>query len=1062
MTPRPSFKHKRPLSAIFLGASPSSSFSASIPDLPEPPSPGGSSGSGLPSPPATNSTGSGSAGDNGSIRLRSSASSSSNTDTNMINGNKEASTSRARNVDTGEDEEGGGFEEEGDDTARLSRAHHRRPSENELALLRVKSLTQRNRMAIDKLSRLSTPSPSHAGRTGSSSGRSPLPPNSATTTSSSASTSSHRLSAHSKSYSNPQTRASHGLESGSETEREGHSLRSYPSSDDLSVTPPSTFSGSSQTRSNSARARRTSVPASPVKENLALSSSSRPNARNASPGPSRTPRKRVSIASSFASSAGDYDDEREDVASAALAAIGASRRSPTIGNSRRARQPLPREFRDTFTSRKSLDGKSLPPSTPHRTRDRNSFLEARGSPSPTSAGSTLNLNSIQQSPRPPRASAGRSVRELSRRHQSRWMSEDITSTSVLADPNDGEESDLNAAISPSGLIYGKRQSLRGGSAESALGGRSLVSEGLKAAGIGAKRGGSGMDLFRDEGLDREKLTSLARARTTGSSSRTFTLGNVRASEGAGPLAKTRNSLDLRTTTPAAEPRVTHRMSMSSRPSTSMADCSDENPPQTAPPTSRTYRTSLILPERERERFATEVPLGSRQQSLISASQDRMYSSPLLASRRTPSALAGQLTQQNAEHARLMLESLSMFESSLSRLPPMGTTTTSTIPDLFRSAQTIVHSAEKLNTLLRSGTANALERQIDADVADEDIEEGGVRLSELWRSVGGDFRESMRVSDELIRTLTGFLLGVGKVLRDSASTANAGLQHLRTGSLDEEAGSRGMTPDVGARIGRRISDGRTSADTRRSWEAAPRDSARQPPSRAGSSLRRGRDSEEGTERDYADLISPEDNLPDPSPTPAARHQSRSLRPLTIPPALSTVPSESIIQRQASSTSDGSRRKISSNSNATVRAGPMPSTLKTPGAITAVTPHTVSNSPEKSAFSLPRTDSSNSSGSRAGVTFSRSATVSVSTLTGVQERARKRTISATSSTADEALEAIAAADAETRRRTIGARGRVPLDSVVSSDSSGAKGGSQNPTLPSGKKERRRTITEIFGPR
>ncbi|TFK52356.1 hypothetical protein OE88DRAFT_1392677 [Heliocybe sulcata] len=867
--------------------------------------------------------------------------------------------------------------------------------------------------AISKLSRLSTASPSHAGRTGSSSTRSPNPPNSASSFSST-STSSHRSSAHSKSYSSPYTRASASFESGSETEREEHSLRSYPSSEDLSVTPPSTFSGSSQTRPSSGRPRRVSAPTSPDRDTFSQPSSSRPSPRNASPGPSRTPRKRVSIASSSASSSSRYDDEeRDDVASAALAAIGV-RRSPTISSSSRSRQPLPREFRDTVTSRRSVIGESVTqPSTPNRNRDRGSFLEARGSPSPTSAGSTLNLNGLQHSPRPPRASAGRSVRELSRRRESRWMSEDISSTSHLPDINDGEESDLNAAISPSGLIYGKRQTLRGGSAESALGGRSLVGQGLKAAGIGAKRRESSMDLFRDDSLDREGPASLLRARTTGSSGRTLTSGNVPASEGAGPLAKTRSPLEVRTTAPMGEHR--HRMSMSSRPSTSMAGYSQENPPRTAPPTLRTYRSSVILPERERS--GTEMPLGSRHQSAILSAQDRMYSSPVTAHRQTPSVLSGQLTQQNTEHTRLMLESLSMFESSLSRLPPMGTTTTSTIPDLFRSAQTIVHSTEKLNALLRAGTANALERQIGADV-DDDTEQAGVRLSELWRSVGGDFRESMRMSDELVRTLTGFLLGVGKVLRDSASTANAGLQHLRTGSgsYDDETVTRRITPEAT----RRISDGRASVDSRRSWEDAPRDIGRQPSSRASSSLRRTRESEEAT-----DMIDPEDDLPDPSPTPAARYQGRPLR--AVPPALSTVPSESIIQRQASSAPEPNRRKISNNSNATVRAGAMPSTLKTPSAITALTPHSVSNSPEKPAVSLPRVDSSGSGGSRASVIFSRPSNVSLSTLNGMQDRARKRTISATSSTADEALEAVLAADREARSRTVGATGRVARDSV-----------------------------------
>lgn len=781
----------------------------------------------------------------------------------------------------------------------------------------------------------------------------------------------------------------------------------------------------------------------------------------------------------------DYEDEeKDDVASAALAAVSASRRSPTIGNSSRARQPLPREFRDSV--RRSLDGRSAAePMTPHRNRDRG-FLEARGSPSPKSAGSTLNLNGLQQSPRPVRAAAGRSVRELSRRHQSRWLSEDLSSTSGLGDIHDGEESDLNAAISPSGLIYGKRQTLRGGSAESALGaGRSLVGEGLKAAGIGARRRDSALDLFRDGRLEGGGST-VSRAKTTGTT-RGVTLGNSRTSEGAGPSGSTatrsRIGQELRTTTPSGDARaVVHRMSMTSRPSTSMAGYNGENPPSTAPPSLRTYRSSRTLPDRERN--VSEFTLGGRQQQAVLASNDRMYASPVLAPRQTPhtvSALSGQLAQPNSEHTRLMLESLSMFESSLSRLPPMGTTTTSTIPELFRSAQTIVHAADKLNGLLRAGTANALERQIDADVADEDMGGMNAELAEVWRTVGGDFRESMRVSDELVRTLTGFLLGVGKVLRESASSNN-GLQHLRTGSLDEEAINRRMTPDIADHP--RLPNGRMSVDVRRSWEPSPRESARpsssrrdELDSRASSSMRRGRDSEESTERDYP-VIDRDEELPDPSPTPASRHQHRALAPLTIPPALSTIPSESLLSRRTSAT-ESNRRKISNNSNATVRAGPMPSTLKTPGATTAITPHTVSNSPEKPAFPLPRVDSSGSGGShKANVTFSRPSTVSVSTLAGVQERARKRTISATSSAADEAHDAVMATIAATahhktpvsgseserdaRRRTVGAKGRVSLDSAVSSESPRNSGGNQRPTLPLGKRERRRTITEIFGQR
>lgn len=138
---RSSFATKRPLSAIFLGSTPTSSNH--LPDLPEPPASPHST-SGLPSPPATNSTGSGSTGDNstnaGSIRLPA---------TTMLNGaaassSGQRSESRASSIDADGNDE--------DSTARLS--DDRKPAlkrgptaDADLATLqRVQNLTQRNRM----------------------------------------------------------------------------------------------------------------------------------------------------------------------------------------------------------------------------------------------------------------------------------------------------------------------------------------------------------------------------------------------------------------------------------------------------------------------------------------------------------------------------------------------------------------------------------------------------------------------------------------------------------------------------------------------------------------------------------------------------------------------------------------------------------------------------------------------------------------------------------------------------------------------------------------------------
>lgn len=167
-TRRPTFSSNkyRPLSAIFLG---SISTPSHIPALPEPPpSPGAESNgssSGLPSPPATNSTGSGSTGDDttnfGSVRQRP-VSYSQTPPSPPETGGKTTSTmsNRTYNTETiyrsttninedneGDDDNDNDNDDGEDNTARLDRRRaSKSPSENSLALQRVKSLTQRNRM----------------------------------------------------------------------------------------------------------------------------------------------------------------------------------------------------------------------------------------------------------------------------------------------------------------------------------------------------------------------------------------------------------------------------------------------------------------------------------------------------------------------------------------------------------------------------------------------------------------------------------------------------------------------------------------------------------------------------------------------------------------------------------------------------------------------------------------------------------------------------------------------------------------------------------------------------
>ncbi|KAK7048809.1 hypothetical protein R3P38DRAFT_1877756 [Favolaschia claudopus] len=162
----------RPSSQVYLGSdSAYSSYLSSppdLPDLPEPPSPGSSSStstSGLPSPPATNSTGSGSTGDPGSIAFRGGTGGA----LNMLNGSNiktfhAAFETADHSADHDDDYDDDNDDENGEDnTARLNHQRRQSASENVLALQRVKSLTQRNKIALDKLSSFSrhgSPAPS--------------------------------------------------------------------------------------------------------------------------------------------------------------------------------------------------------------------------------------------------------------------------------------------------------------------------------------------------------------------------------------------------------------------------------------------------------------------------------------------------------------------------------------------------------------------------------------------------------------------------------------------------------------------------------------------------------------------------------------------------------------------------------------------------------------------------------------------------------------------------------------------------------------------------------------
>lgn len=1111
MTPRPLISSsRRPLSAIFLGSlPPKEQIISNLPEHPESPS-AVSSSSGLPSPPATNSTGSGSTGDNksataGSLRQRPASYAGS---VNMSDRNYDTPSTPAkssRNIDDDDDDEND-YSNEEDDTARLDRSHAiKSPNENLVALQRVKSLAERNRMALNKLSsfsRLSTPSPAN-----SRASRSPLPPIHASSSSSSSSAAS-RISSHSHSHSAPMTRQyDRALQydsalSGSETERESqraptpsysnsHSnSRSYGSSSpERSSTPPP---------STSTRERRTSAPASPVRS------------RQSSPALSHTPRKRVSIASALSV---PRDDASYDVTSAALAAVASSRRSPTGTGSvnRRSRQPLPREFRDGDRARTLDDRTSIEPMTPYHNSRQDSYTSNANTSHRTSSYANPNPRS---SPRGAHANRSSTVRELTRRHQTRWLSDDI----------------------PSLPDSGRKQTQRGGSAESTLGaGGRLLGEGLRAAGIGMRNGTQANDDVFVHSNDSH--VSLRRARTAGSSirrtvewedenkagddrSRTSGSSGARLSEGAGPSTRPHLSSDPSRSSSALLIERDSRggRAASSRPATSMAEFyhgEDGSAGRGAAFSLRSRRQYSGI-ERQPSGASPGIrPLPPQQAPTL---PDRSHSGTLTRRHTTMTPLGnGSVSslhshQQSAEHTKLMIESLAMFENILSRLPNQS----ASVPDLFRSAETIVLASEKLNVLLRTGTNRALEQQIDAEM---DEISGEIPTGEIWRRVGGEYRESLRVSDEVVRMITGFLLGVGKIVKEASAGAlnDPGLQHSRS-DLGDDVSRR--TPEIDRSSNRSRQDGRRSVESRRSWEpsgpttdlsrrltgraegvvarppssrdrdpdqdqsSSPRNSLTLPPLPLSATRRLFTPREQRDFQMTSNALASHNNPSDvvdlsleyePSPTPAARGvpagRQKPLPSLAIPPPLPTLPSESLMGRSTSNLLDkSSRRKPSTTSTATIRGLPLPCANPT----TAVTTHTVSNSPENSAFPLSRVDSQDSV--RSSVTFSRPSEVSLSALQQqhIRDEARRKVITSSSNTEEDSDVAPAPSPAQvrsplsgseterdTRRRTLGIRAaRMSLDSIRD-EREGDNGGSQSRTvaLPSQRRERRRTVTEVF---
>lgn len=665
------------------------------------------------------------------------------------------------------------------------------------------------------------------------------------------------------------------------------------------------------------------------------------------------------------------------------------------------------------------------------------------------------------------------MRDVSTRKTLRSASEDISGQVI--EENEGAE-------------YGTTQPRRGGSFESPISqNRTLVGEGLKAAGITTRRREVKDDVFR-ETIGEPEERRLELAITT---SRTSFSGNRDREVDRDPEPRTPAS---------AVRREPPRSLFSSRPVSSLGGTYHESPSSDALRVS-TLRGKKSTPLMDADR---ELPL-ARQPSM-----DRGYPSPYSPSSRqlagTPLSAARDRVA-SGEHGRLMMDSLSIFESNLSRLPPNGHTTTNTIPELFKAAQTIVQATDRLNVLLRSGTNRALEEQISAEVSGE-LGEGNSELSEYWRTVGSDFRECLRASDDLVRNMTGFLLGVGKVLRETnASNVGTPSQHLRSMSLDDDVTAR-LNAEGAPSSGGRSSEGRRSvAGSRYSLEGrlerpTNHDGSRDRPPSAFRDRRSDETPPQTTpasrssnlssgSSSFRKFLSPreardsprstaEEVKMEPSPSPAARvygSQSgpqpiRALPPLVVSRPFPGLPPAS------DSESNLARKKMSNGSVSTVKGlnQSMPFRPAVPTSTTAV--------------SFPGLGRTNSSGNGPNVTFSRPSTVSVFALSGFRKREQehsRRVSSATYSNYDSESTGTGNSNSQVvdsppsytepefhrerggtsaRNRTVGKTARMSLDGAVSSGDFGVdrqptntRGAGGPSTTRAKKTERRKTLTELF---
>ena len=363
----------------------------------------------------------------------------------------------------------------------------------------------------------------------------------------------------------------------------------------------------------------------------------------------------------------------------------------------------------------------------------------RGSPSPTAGAATF---SEQITKRPQRPTAARERRSAAHRT---WQSEDLNSPDTETE---------------SSRFPGSRYEQRGSSGENSLIVRSVVTEGLRAAGLAGRREPSEGYRGGDGPAWRQRNVS------GGLSSHPTLLASPAGLDGGGDwesgLNRSRNGTSREPITLANRiPNRSIQSVLSPRPGTGMSLHDDG---ARASPSLRHLKSNTELPD--------------RYSSLGSAAVIKVFTSPsgavrtLQSKREIPPTPGGSSstnpTNNMEQHAHLMNEALFMFESHIQKLP-RASVTPGIYDDVVRDAQVLVAAAGSLNKALRAASNVSVEEQVYAEVGDDDQGESG-EVADVWRRIRAELKEDIRVSDELVRTMTSFMIGVGRALRAAAASS----------------------------------------------------------------------------------------------------------------------------------------------------------------------------------------------------------------------------------------------------------------------------------------------------